>query len=174
MPEVSVSTIAATTAVATTKITPDPDAIITEIEIAAPPARVFEALTDAEQLPRWFGSAECPVKFWRMDARLGGKYSYASEKSGVMLNGVTEFKCHSEITEIDPPRLLIYTWFGNWHADAQLKTIVRWDLAPTASGTHVKVTHSGLVTDPASLADYSGGWPGVMESLKQFAETTNQ
>lgn len=157
----------------TTKVTPDNDAIITEIEIAAPPARVFEALTNAAQLPQWFGSAKCPVKFWKMDARLGGKYSYASERGDVSLNGVTEFACHGEITEIDPPRLLVYTWFGNWHLDKQLKTFVRWDLTPTPSGTHVKVTHSGFATEPSSLADYSGGWPGVVENLKRFTENTN-
>ena len=59
-------------------VTPDQDAIIAEIDIAAPPGRVFEALTDSDQLLRWFTDASCPVKFWQMDARLGGKYSYAT------------------------------------------------------------------------------------------------
>jgi uncharacterized protein YndB with AHSA1/START domain len=152
-------------------ITPDQDAISSEIEIAAPVERVFRALTDSGQLMRWFTDASCPVKFWRMDARLGGRYSYATEKSNIVVNGVSEFKCRGEILEIDPPRLLVYTWLANWHLDPEKKTVVRWELTPTASGTHVKVTHSGLAQEPEARADYSGGWPGAVEKLKQFAET---
>jgi uncharacterized protein YndB with AHSA1/START domain len=157
-------------------VTPDLDAIISEIDISAPPSRVFEALTDPEQLTRWFTDASCPVKSWQMDARLGGSYSYATEKSNFVVNGVSEFQCHGEITEIRSDAaaglyLLVYTWIGNWHLDPEKKTIVRWELTPTASGTHVKVTHSGLAQDPEARKDYSGGWPGVVENLKQFAET---
>jgi uncharacterized protein YndB with AHSA1/START domain len=116
------------------KITPDHDAIISEIEIAAPPERVFRALTDSDQLMRWFTDASCPVKCWQMDARLGGKYSYATEKSNSVVNGVSEFKCHGEILEFDPPRLLVYSWIANWHLDPQKKTIVRWDSRPPHPG----------------------------------------
>lgn len=151
-------------------ITPDQDSIIAEIDIAAPPTRVFEALTDPDQLLRWFTDASCPAKFWRMDARLGGGYSYATEKANFVVNGMDEFKCHGEITEIDPPRLLVYTWVANWHLDPQKKTAVRWELTPTATGTHVKVTHSGLAHEPEARADYSGGWIGVVEKLQAFTE----
>jgi len=153
------------------RITADQDVIISEIEIAAPPERVFRVLTDSDQLLRWFTDASCPVKLWRMDARLGGSYSYATEKSNFVVNGIDEFKCHGEIVEFDPPRLLVYTWMGNWHLDPEKKTMVRWELTPTASGTQVKVTHSGLAGDAEARKDYSGGWPGVVEKLKQFAET---
>jgi len=151
-------------------VTPDQDAVISEIEIAAPAERVFRALTDSGELVRWFTDASCPVKFWQMDARLGGGYSYATEKSNFVVNGVSEFKCHGEIVDIDPPRLLVYTWFGNWHLAPEKKTTVRWELTPTASGTHVKVTHSGLAQDPEARKDYSSGWVGVVEKLKGFAE----
>jgi uncharacterized protein YndB with AHSA1/START domain len=156
-------------------ITPDQDAIIAEIDIAAPPSRVFAALTDPEQLQRWFTDASCPVKFWQMDARLGGGYSYATEKSNFVVNGVDEFKCHGEITEIQSDAaagryLLAYTWIANWHLDPERKTMVRWELTPTALGTHVRVTHSGLAQEPEARKDYRGGWPGVVEKLKAFAE----
>ena len=152
-------------------ITPDQDAIVTEIEVNAPPARVFKALTEAKELMLWFnGDSTCPVKFWNMDAQPGGRYSYATKKGTVVVNGVDEFECHGDILEIDPPRLLVYTWIGNWHDDKQRKTVVRWDLTPSGSGTKVKVTHSGLAQEPASRKDYTGGWPGVLESLKRFAE----
>ena len=52
-----------------TIIAPDQDSIVSEIEVAAPRERVFKALSDAGELARWFGSPECPLKFWKMDAR---------------------------------------------------------------------------------------------------------
>ena len=153
-----------------TTITPEQDAIISEIEISAPPARVFQALTDAGELKRWFGSPECPVKFWNFDARPGGKYGYATQKGKIVVNGISEFECHGEILEIDPPRLLVYSWIANWHDDTARRTVVRWELAAKSGGTHVKVTHSGLAQLPVARKDYSGGWPEVVEMLKQFIE----
>jgi uncharacterized protein YndB with AHSA1/START domain len=151
-------------------VTPDNDAIVSEIHIAAPPERVFQALTDPAELFRWFTSPECPVKFWEMDARAGGRYRYATEKGTVVVNNVREFECHGEILEYDPPRLLVYTWIANWHDDKSRRTVVRWELTPHAPGTHVKVTHSGLAAENAARKDYTGGWPGVVQLLKKFVE----
>ena len=151
-------------------VTPDQDAVVSEIDIAAPAERIFQALTKSDELSRWFTSPECPSKFWKMDARLGGQYHYATEKGTVVVNNVSEFECRGEIVEIDPPRLLVYTWIANWHDDTSRRTVVRWELTPTKAGTHVKVTHSGLAQEEAARKDYSGGWPGVLDMLKNFAE----
>ncbi|HTS37939.1 MAG TPA: SRPBCC domain-containing protein [Candidatus Solibacter sp.] len=155
---------------ASTKVIPDHDSIVSEIDIAAPPERVFQALCDAGQLKLWFANPECPPKFWKMDARLGGRYSYATEKGSIVVNNMSEFKCEGEIVEYDPPRVLAYTWIANWHDQPSAKTVVRWELTPQAGATHVKVTHSGLAQLPVARKDYSGGWPGVIESLKTFVE----
>jgi uncharacterized protein YndB with AHSA1/START domain len=146
------------------------DAVTTEIEINAPAERIFRALTRGDELARWFSNPECPVKFWEMDARVGGRYGYTTAKGTVVVNGVSAFECHGEILEIDPPRLLVYTWIANWHDDKSLSTIVRWELTPHKNGTHVKVTHSGLAHEEAAHKDYSGGWVGVVEMLKKFVE----
>jgi uncharacterized protein YndB with AHSA1/START domain len=151
-------------------VTQDNDTLVTEINIAAPPQRVFKALTDEQELARWFTNSECPVKTWQMDARPGGRYGYATEKGTVVVNGASEFECHGEIIEFDPPRLLAYSWIANWHDDKSLATVVRWELTPVGGGTHVKVTHSGLAQENVARKDYSGGWPGVLESLKKFTE----
>jgi len=74
------------------------------------------------------------------------------------------------VLEYDPPRLLSYTWIANWHDDKTKRTVVRWELTPKAGGTRVKVTHSGLATLPVAGKDYSGGWVGVVEQLKNFVE----
>jgi len=155
---------------ATSFVTTDQDAIISEIEIAAPPERVFTALSDPGQLKHWFGSEECPVKSWEFDARLDGAFRYETEAGSMVVNGVRAFKCHGHVTEYDPPKVLAYTWFANWHDDNTARTVVRWELTPRNDGTHVKVTHSGLSNLPVARKDYSGGWPGVVENLKSFVE----
>ena len=148
-------------------ITSDQDAITSEIDIAAPPDRVFQALTTASELrsATVHCAPECPVKFWKMDARLGlAAYSYETESGPVEVNGVRQFECHGDIVECDPPRLLVYTWIANWHDDLALPTVVRWELTPTKTGTHVKVKHSGLAQETAARKDYSSGWPGVLNA----------
>ena len=53
------------------QITPDQDAIVTEIEIAAPPERVFQALTDPAQLMLWW--AGHPQRGALGDGRASGR-----------------------------------------------------------------------------------------------------
>jgi uncharacterized protein YndB with AHSA1/START domain len=151
-------------------ITPEQDEIVSEIQIAAPPERVFKALADPGELKQWFSSPECPVKMWEMDPRLDGAYRYSTEKGSIIVNGVSEFECHGHITEFDPPRVLAYTWYANWHDDSTRRTVVRWELTPQEDGTLVRVTHSGLSNLPIARKDYCGGWPGVVEMLKRFIE----
>ena len=154
-----------------TIITPDQDALISEIQIAAPPERVFEALTQSDQLARWWTTPECPLEFFEMDARRGGRWHFKTKPSAtVTVNGVNEFEAIGEVLEFDPPRLLAYTWIANWHEDKLRRTVVRWELTPASGGTKVKVTHSGLAEEPAARKDYSGGWTGVVELLKKFVE----
>jgi uncharacterized protein YndB with AHSA1/START domain len=103
---------------ATAKITPDLDAVVARVEIAAPPERVFQALIEPAQLKLWFNDASCPVKHWEFEGRRGGRYRYETDRSAtVSVNGVNEFKCRGEVLEFDPPRLLVYSWIANWHAD---------------------------------------------------------
>jgi uncharacterized protein YndB with AHSA1/START domain len=99
-----------------------------------------------------------------MDPRIGGQYSYATEKGSIEVNGVSEFECHGEIVECDPPHVLAHTWIGNWHDNPKRRTLVRWELTPKQGGTHMKVTHSGLASLPVARKDYSGGWLALSSS----------
>ncbi len=83
---------------------------------------------------------------------------------------MSDFEAHGEILECVAPRLLVYTWIANWHDRPEQTTVVRWQLTSAAGGTRVKVTHSGLTGLDVARTDYSGGWSGVMEMLKRFAE----
>jgi uncharacterized protein YndB with AHSA1/START domain len=96
---------------ATIFLTPDQDAVVAEIEIAAPPQRVFAALTDAEQNKQWCHSQAFEITLWEMDPRIGGAWRFVSVEAGKSREHVH----HGEVLEFDPPRVLAYTWFANWH-----------------------------------------------------------
>ena len=151
--------------------TPDQDALITEIYIAAPPERVFKAISDEQEQRIWWDKKDVNLRNWDMDARRGGKWKFSTNKASMNINGVTQFECSGEIIEFDPPRVLAYTWIANWHSDQSRKTVVRWELTPKDGGTSVKVTHSGLAQENTARKDYQGGWPGVVERLKIYIET---
>ena len=98
-------------------VTPDQDAIISEIDVKAPAERVFQALTDPRQLKLWWNSDECQTEFFEMDPRPGGQWRFGTRKTKLNVNGVNQFFCQGEVLEFDPPRLLAYTWIANWHDD---------------------------------------------------------
>lgn len=156
---------------ATVSITPDQDAVVSEIHIAAPPERVFQALVDPKQVMSWWTGGDCEIESFALERRTGGLWVYDTKPSSLNVNGVSKFHCEGEVLEYDPPRRLAYTWIANWHQDKTLRTVVRWELSSQTGGTHVRVTHSGLIADPASRKDYSGGWPGVVANLKKFIES---
>jgi uncharacterized protein YndB with AHSA1/START domain len=158
--------------VATTRITPDQDAIVSEIEIAASPERVFQALITRDQAMKWGSGGNFEMSVWEMDARPGGKWQFISHERGVSNpdGSPREFEHHGKVLEVDPPRTLAYTWFATWHETLTQETVVRWELTPTPTGTRVKVTHSGLAQMPSTRAGYNQGWPGLVAALKNFLE----
>jgi uncharacterized protein YndB with AHSA1/START domain len=97
---------------ATATITPDQDTVLAEVFIAAPPSRVFEAITDPKQRAQWWGvKAPGPhgvvafrVTDAQSDLRVGGKWS----NDGVRGDG-TAFRVEGTYLEINPPRLLVHT-----------------------------------------------------------------
>jgi len=151
---------------------PDQDAIVCEVDIAAPPERVFQAITDPAQARQWCNHPAFDIKLWEMDARHGGKWRFISRETGSTPNAynVSEFDHHGEILEIDPPRLLVYTWLTNFHDDPKRETVVRWELMPIATGTRLKLTHSGLAQEPKARKDYASGWPGMLQMIKNHSE----
>jgi uncharacterized protein YndB with AHSA1/START domain len=145
------------------------DAVITEIEIAAPPARVFEALTNRAQALQWGKGEAFEVTHWEMDTRPGGKWRFVSVQRSEAGAGKA-FEHHGEVLQIKPPHVLEVSWFANWHPDPEHRTVVRWDLAPSPTGTRLKVTHSNLAALAGAAQGYSQGWPGLVQQIKNFVE----
>ncbi len=154
---------------ATSKVTPDGDGIISQIHIVASPERVFEALVDPRQVVQWWGQVgvyRCTESHY--DLRVGGKWRNAG------LDGQGHgFEISGECLEVDPPRLLVLSWVATWTGNA--KTVVRWELEPTGVGTLVRIRHSGFAAHPELAASYRG-WPrmlGWLQALLERGETVD-
>jgi uncharacterized protein YndB with AHSA1/START domain len=148
---------------ATPGITPEADELVSEIEIAVPPDRVFQALVDPRQVVQWWGqSGMYRATEYRSDLRVGGKWTTI----GVAGEG-RSFEATGEYLEIDPPRLLVHSWIASWTGD--VKTTVRWELEPTKSGTLIRIRHLGLAAHPEIAQSYKG-WPLILKWLNGFLE----
>jgi uncharacterized protein YndB with AHSA1/START domain len=161
----------------TTAITPDQNAVVAEVFIAAPPERVFQAITDPHQMPQWWGqSGMYRITEWQADLRPGGKWSSV----GAGADGVS-FRVDGEYLEVDPPRLLVHTWIASF--SGTLKTVVRWELEPqqihslqqrgprkVGTGTLVRVRQEGFATAPKAAADHAQGWMRVLGWMQAFVE----
>jgi uncharacterized protein YndB with AHSA1/START domain len=149
---------------ATSRVTSDADTIVSEIQIAAPPERVFQALVDPRQVVQWWGQTgvyRCTE--FHADLRAGGKW-----RSAGVDGGGRAFEVSGEYLEVHPPRLLVYTWVASWTGD--VKTTVRWELEPTNQGTLVRIRHSGLAAHPEVAQSYRG-WPRMLGWLQAFLES---
>ena len=149
--------------VASMRISSDQDTIVSEIEIAVPAERVFQAITDPRQVPSWWGQDgvyRCTE--FKAELRPGGQW----RSSGIGPDG-RPFEVTGEYLEVDPPRLLAHTWIASWTGDAQ--TTVRWELEPTATGTLLRLRHSGLAAHPG-IRDSYRGWPRMLGWIQAFLE----
>ena len=160
---------------ATATLTPDQTAVIAEIFIAAPPERVFQAISDPAQLPKWWGQDGLyHVTSSTMDVRPGGKWR--SEGQGA--DG-KKFWVEGEYLQVEPPRLLVHTWISSYGGPE--KTVVHWELEPRSvhglhpsgpkkagTGTFLRVRHEGFGTNVESARSHSDGWQRVLGWLEAF------
>jgi uncharacterized protein YndB with AHSA1/START domain len=125
------------------------------VEIAAPAAAVFAALTDPARLGVWWGSADMyRTRNWVMELKAGGSWACEVDESTLGSQ-----RAYGQIVEVDPPRLLVWTWNTTW--DGSGATTIRYDLAPTPTGTRLEVRHSGFSASEHAKG-YEIGWPIVL------------
>ena len=126
---------------------PATDTVQQETLIDADPATIFAFLTDADRLVRWMGVAA------NLDPKPGGLF-LVDVTNGDVARG--EFK------EVVPVSRLSF----GWDAGGRLPpggSLVEIDLIPQATGTLVRMTHSGL---PEGLvASHARGWAHFYERL---------
>ena len=138
-----------------------PDFVELVREIKAPPERVFRALTDGDELVLWW-TGKMGLKRVESDLRAGGRYRWEfSDRDQTAV-------VHGEYRVVDPPHKLVMTWFSPKWPD--METVLSFELAPTATGTRLKLRHTGL-TAPGACDDHERGWLEALALLIPWLAT---
>src|SRR5262247_4825402 len=78
--------------------------ILASVEIAAPPERVFRALSSKEIVDWWVRPGVFDTREWSGDVRVGGRWRASGMARG------EPYVLEGEFLEVDPPRKLVHTW----------------------------------------------------------------
>ena len=128
------------------------------VTIKSPPSVVFKALTDADELMRWFPTSV------ESDPRPGGKYKFAWEFANASENGSQE----GEYVEVVPNEKLSYTWTAG-----SVPTLVTFDLNGANGETTVELNHSTTqdgVDEKKLHDDHANQWRFFLMNLKVYLE----
>jgi uncharacterized protein YndB with AHSA1/START domain len=128
------------------------------------PEMIWKALTNGELIGRWI---MVPSGF---EAVKGTRFTFQTTPGGAW-DGVI----HCQVLEVVPNERLAYAWKGGNIANvgygAPLNTVVTWTLSRVASGTRLRLVHSGFLAPTNDLAfkTMSGGWTKVVRKLGAVA-----
>ncbi|HEX4533766.1 MAG TPA: SRPBCC domain-containing protein [Rhizomicrobium sp.] len=120
--------------------------VIIERDFAHPPEKLWRALTRPHLIEEWLMKNDfVPALDHRFQLR--GDWGHADCK----------------VLQIEPNKTLSYTW------DAMgLESVVTFTLAPTATGTHLRVEQAGFRKDQAqAFAGATYGWPNFLGKLEE-------
>lgn len=133
--------------------------------IKARPQIVFDAMTTAEGIARWWGPDAGPVLVSESDPRVGGRYRVRFRR----LVG-TEHECSGEFLEIVRPERVIMSWRWKGGAEDPGESRVEIRLRAVPGGTEVTFTHAQLVDEP-SRQSHEDGWTGALNKLEALFAT---
>ena len=141
------------------------DSIVRETVVAAPVQRVWEVLTQAEYVGRWFGADKA-----ELDLRPGGSFVMTWAEHGVGLARV------ERVEEPTPSRPGLFSF--RWAVEPGVEptpgeeTLVEFTLAEKGDGTLLKVVESGFskLDRPAEKQEWHrernvDGWRQVLEAV---------
>jgi uncharacterized protein YndB with AHSA1/START domain len=135
-------------------MTPPPRSVERELRLAAPPAAVWRALTDARELTRWFP----------LDARVT-----PGPGGAIWMSWASLYEAESRIEAWEPPRHLRLAF--PVHPPLLLAT--DYHLETAAGGTVLRVVTSGFGDDAAWDRMYGGvsrGWDFELLGLRHYLE----
>ena len=143
------------------------DKIEKRIELNAPVARVWQALTNHEEFGEWFRvKLEAPFVPGRTSR---GRITYP---------GYEHVIWEAVVKEMTPESLFSFTWHPyavdpNVDYSKEAPTLVEFRLEPTAQGTLLVVTESGFDNIPAhrqieALRMNDGGWAEQMRNIERY------
>jgi uncharacterized protein YndB with AHSA1/START domain len=143
------------------------DRIIKTIELKAPVAKVWRALTDYKQFGAWFCvNVETPF--------VPGKASFGQ----LTYPGYEHLKWEVQVQKMEPEKLFSFTWHP-YAVDPKVDysketpTLVEFRLEKLPEGTRVTVSESGFDKIPKhrqeeALRSNEGGWEQQLENIEKF------
>lgn len=131
-------------------------AIVKELTITVTPARVFNALTQPDEIGHW----------WTNDLNARPEVGTVAEfRFGEWGERVLRF----EVAELDQDKKV--HWISRRGPAYWAGTTVTWQLTPVQNGTRVTFTHDGFARMDESFERVRGNWIYFLESLKSYLET---
>jgi len=136
------------------------EAVVIERTFNAAVARVWEALTDADEMRVWYFDLK------EFKPEVGFEFEFTVEHEG------TRYHHLCKITEVIPQKKIAYTWR---YAGEEGDSLVTFELFADGDKTRLKLTHEGLETFPKLPAyartNFEKGWTEIIgSSLKQYLE----
>ncbi len=128
------------------------------VVIKSPQKNVFKALTQADELVRWF-----PTRA-ESDPRPGGKLKLFWDFADASQNGSQE----GEYVEVVPNKKLSYTWTAD-----SIPTLVTFALSETNGETTIDLEHSTAQEDADEKKlhdDHANQWGFFLMNLKGYLE----
>ena len=141
--------------------------ITKEIELVAPPARVWQALTDHRAFGEWFR------------VQLDSPFVVGEMSSGqVTYPGYEHLRWEARVRSMEPETLFAFTWHP-YAIDPKIDyaneppTLVEFRLQPTAHGTLLRLTESGFDEIPGdrrreAFRMNEGGWTEQMKNIERY------
>ncbi len=135
--------------------------VVVERTFSAPPERIWKALTDVQEMRRWYFDLE------EFKPEVGFEFEFIVEHEGMKYHHLCR------ITEVIPQRKLAYTWRYKGHEG---NSLVTFELFADGNKTQLKLTHEGLETFPKTPSfarkNFMEGWTQLIgSSLKEFVES---
>lgn len=131
--------------------------------LRAGPQKVYAAWTSAENLIRWFATAQArPGSIEAdLDVRVGGRYriSFTDDRSGEYHEVGGLYK------EVVPDARLQFTWA--WHSTPERESLVTIEFKGDAAGTLMIFRHEQFA-DQAARDNHERGWTKFIDTLEQY------
>jgi uncharacterized protein YndB with AHSA1/START domain len=131
--------------------------------LSAPLAAVFRALSEPQELTKWFGPDGFTIPDAESDLRAGGRYRIAMQPPvGDLLYLAGEF------LEVDPPDLLSYTFRWEDPDPEDRETVVRLSLRSLGdSSTELVFTQGDFRTERRRTL-HEEGWTQSLDKLENL------
>jgi uncharacterized protein YndB with AHSA1/START domain len=130
--------------------------------LPAPPWIVFRALTEPEELAKWWGPTGFTTPRVDSDLRVGGSYRIAMQPPEGEL-----FYLTGEFREIDAPSRLVYTFRWEDPTPDDRETVVTLSLRELDDGTELDFAQGTFATEERR-ALHDQGWSNSFDKLEKL------